>query len=263
MKENKKFTVISSKDNEKYKFLKGLSQGKNRNKSRKYLAEGLRTIELCIEYEKDMDMIAVSESFLISNLKFVESINTRVFCFSDRLFSDISNTENSQGIISVLDMDDLDISKLDMEKHKKIVILDRVQDPGNVGTIIRTADAAGFDLVVFTKGSVDMYNPKVVRSAMGSMFYIDRIKTEQESIYSWLLENGYQIVSTYLDTENYFDEVDYSDRCALVLGNEANGINDFWISGSTELVKIPMYGKAESLNVSVSSALMLYKIIGK
>ena len=150
-------------------------------------------------------------------------------------------------------MDSEDFNK---NKHKKIVVVDRVQDPGNMGTIIRTADAAGFDLIICIKGTVDYYNPKVVRSAMGSMFYMDMMSLDNEEARDLLKVNDIDIVSSYLDTENYYDKVDYKE-------NEANGISDFWIRQSDVLVKIPMFGKAESLNVAVSSALLMYKILGR
>ena len=158
-------------------------------------------------------------------------------------------------------MMNLSSDDFDPARHKRVLILDRLQDPGNVGTIIRTADAMGFDLICMTKGCVDVYNPKVVRSAMGSGFYMDLLMESQEAILSILKGADLQIVSSSLDTDNYYDEVTYADRCALVLGNEANGINDFWVENSDLLVKIPMYGKAESFNVAISGALLMSKMI--
>lgn len=250
--------VITSKENEKFKKIKSLNQSKYRNKVKKYIAEGLRTVELCFQYGKKVDQVVVSEHFYRANIDFLRKLDTKILCFSDKLFRDLSDTENPQGILGIVEMDTLDICDLDKENHKKIIVLDRLQDPGNVGTIIRTADAMGFDLVAFTKGTVDIYNPKVVRSAMGSMFYMDLLKVEEEDLYRWLKENKYQIISTHLDASDYFDEIEYDDNCAIVMGNEANGINNFWEINSTKLVKIPMYGKAESLNVSVSASLMMY-----
>ena len=255
---------IKSKDNERFKLAKSLLKTKYRNRERKYLAEGLRTVELALEYGAKIECVFLSESFVEnqSNEKTVEELEkvTKVFSMSDDLFKNITTTENSQGIIAIINMKDISIEDFDGEKHKKVIILDRLQDPGNLGTIIRTADAAGFDMIIMTKGCVDLYNPKVVRSAMGSMFYMDIVSTTQEKAAEVLKENNVEIVSSYLKTDNYFNKVDYSERCALVVGNEANGICDFWIDNSDVLVKIPMYGKAESLNVGISAALLMYQI---
>lgn len=255
---------IKSKDNDRYKLAKSLLKGKFRNKEKKYLAEGLRTIELALQYNASIDCVFVNEDFSKeeTNKKTLESLDRSNTCFilSNDLFDKISSTENTQGIIAVINMSKLSIDDFDREKHKKIIILDRVQDPGNLGTIIRTADAAGFDMIIMTKGCVDVYNPKVVRSAMGSMFYMDIVSSDDEDILKILKENKVEIISSYLNTDNYFNEIKYSDRSALVVGNEANGISDFWIDNSDILVKIPMIGKAESLNVAISAALLMYQI---
>lgn len=255
---------IKSKDNDRYKIAKSLLKGKYRNKEKKYLAEGLRTVELALQYGANIDCIFINEHFAEeeSNKRILDSLDIENTCFilSNDLFGKISSTENTQGIVAIINMNEIAIDDFDIEKHKKVIVLDRVQDPGNLGTIIRTADAAGFDIIIMTKGCVDVYNPKVVRSAMGSMFYMDIISAQQEDILEILKENEVEIVSSYLNTDNYFNKINYSDKSALVVGNEANGISDFWIDNSDVLVKIPMIGKAESLNVAVSAALLMYQI---
>ncbi len=248
---------IKSKDNEKFKTIKSLLASKKRYKEKKYLAEGLRTVELALEHGADIDMVILREgSEFDLDLK-----DLMVHTLSKDLYDQVSDTENSQGIMAVVKTKDLSIDDFDPTRYRRVIVLDRLQDPGNVGTIIRTADAMGFDLICMTKGCVDVYNPKVVRSAMGSGFYMDLLMESQEAILSILKGAGLQIVSSSLDTDNYYDEVTYAERCALVLGNEANGINDFWVENSDLLVKIPMYGKAESFNVAISGALLMSKMI--
>ncbi len=129
------------------------------------------------------------------------------------------------------------------------MILDRIQDPGNMGTIIRTADSAGVDAIIALKGCVDIYNPKVIRSTMGSIFDVNIIDASQDETVDMLKSLDFNIVSSYLNTENFYDKIDYGSKVALVIGNEANGINEELVSKSDILVKIPIYGKAESLNL--------------
>lgn len=252
--------VIRSKDNDKFKLVKSLLKTKFRNKEDKYIAEGLRTVQLAIEYNADVEFIFVSESFSLSDDMKEFNENVKVYVLADSLFEQIITTENSQGIIAILKKNNMTLKDFNNKKYKRIVILDRVQDPGNMGTIIRTADACGYDLVVLTKGCVDVYNPKVVRSTMGSIFYMDIFSGESDEILEVLKSNDIEIISSYLKTDNDFEKVSYSEKTALVVGNEANGIDDFWIENSDILVKINMYGKAESFNVAISSALLMYRI---
>src|SRR3712207_6391580 len=175
---------IKSKDNDKFKLTKSLLTTKYRNKEGKYIAEGQRTIELAIEYGASIEFVFVNERFyndpsksvLIASLK--ES--THVYILNDSLFRQVVTTENSQGILAVINKKKIDSRDFNKNKHKKIIVVDRIQDPGNMGTIIRTADAAGFGLIICIKGTVDYYNPKVVRSAMGSMFYMDMMSLDNE-----------------------------------------------------------------------------------
>lgn len=258
---------IKSKDNEKFKLAKSLLTTKYRNKEGKYIAEGQRTIELAIEYGANLDFVFVSRDFHNDPRKayLVDKLSQMrcLYILDESLFKQITTTENSQGIIAVIKKNKMNIKDFDKKIHKKIIVLDRVQDPGNMGTIIRTADAAGFDLIICIRGSVDYYNPKVVRSAMGSMFYMDMMNLTDEAALDILKGSEIEIVSSYLETENYYDKVEYSEKTAIVVGNEANGISDFWIENSDSLVKIPMFGKAESLNVAISSALLMYKVLGR
>ena len=146
------------------------------------------------------------------------------------------------------------------QDDKFVLILDRIQDPGNMGTIIRTADSAGVDAIILLKGCVDIYNPKVIRSTMGSIFDMNIIQTTQDEAVDFLKANNFDIVSSYLHTESYYNETTYDGKIALVIGNEANGINDELISKSDKLVKIPIYGNAESLNAAISAAILMYEI---
>ena len=170
------------------------------------------------------------------------------------------DTENTQGILGVLKYKERDLINNISKDNKFVLILDRIQDPGNMGTIIRTADSAGVDAIILLKGCVDIYNPKVIRSTMGSIFDMNIIHATQYETVDFLKQNGFNIVSSYLQTDNYYHETNYEGKIALVIGNEANGINDDLISKSDKLIKIPIYGKAESLNAAISAAILMYEI---
>ena len=234
--------IITAKDNDKIKYTKSLLKSKNRNKESKFIIEGYRILTLAIECRAKLDYVFINEDFEKKQehkefLEILKKKDIRVYKTTNKIFEDLTDTENTQGLI-----------------------LDRIQDPGNMGTIIRTADAAGVDAIIALKGCVDIYNPKVIRSTMGSIFDMNVIHTTQEEALRILKLKKFDIVSSYLDTNNYYNTVEYNYKTALVIGNEANGINEELVSKSDVLVKIPIYGKAESLNAAISSAILMYEI---
>ena len=256
---------ISSKDNERVKYTKSLLKSKNRQKESKYIIEGYRILTLAIECEADLDYVFINETFEEKKehknfLNILGEKNIKVFRTTNKIFKELVDTENTQGILGVIKFKERKIEHNIKCDNKFILILDRIQDPGNMGTIIRTADAAGVDAIIALKGCVDIYNPKVIRSTMGSIFDMNIIHCTQEECLKELKSKDFKIVSSFLNTDNFYHETKYHDRTALVIGNEANGVNDDLIEGSDLLVKIPIYGNAESLNAAISSAILMYEI---
>ncbi len=256
---------ISSKDNERVKYTKSLLKSKNRQKESKYIIEGYRILTLAIECNADLDYVFINETFEDKDehnefLKVLEENNIKIFKTTNKIFKELVDTENTQGILGVVKFKERKIEHNIDNNDKFVLILDRIQDPGNMGTIIRTADAAGIDAIVALKGCVDIYNPKVIRSTMGSIFDMKIIHATQEECINELRNNNFKIVSSYLETDNYYHKTNYDNKVALVIGNEANGVNDDLIKESDILVKIPIYGNAESLNAAISSAILMYEI---
>ena len=176
---------------------------------------------------------------------------------SQGLFSQLSSQENSQGIILVYKYEEKDIENA----GDNVIVLDRVGDPGNLGTIIRTVDAAGFKDIILTKGSVDCYNEKVIRSTMGSIFNINLYYAEEEKLLNFLKEKNYKIISTVLSDDCIpYTEMKLEKRNAVVFGNEGSGIGENIIKYSHEKVIIPIYGTAESLNVAMACGIIIYKL---
>ena len=257
--------MITAKDNDKVKYTKSLLKSKNRNKESKFIIEGYRILTLAIECNAKIDYVFINEDFEkktehVEFLEILKSKNINTYKTTNKIFNGLVDTESTQGILAVVKFNQRTIQENLKDEHRFVVILDRIQDPGNMGTIIRTADAAGVDAIIALKGCVDIYNPKVIRSTMGSIFDMNIIHATQEEAVRLLKLKNFDIVSSYLDTDNYYDKVEYNYKTALVIGNEANGINDELVSKSDVLVKIPIYGKAESLNAAISSAILMYEI---
>ena len=257
--------TITSKDNEKVKLTKSLLKSKNRAKENKFLIEGFRILTQAIDCKANLQYVFINENFEkkeehIEFLKVLQDNNIKIYKTTNKIFNDFIDTESTQGIVGVVEINKKSIEEILNDNCKFVLILDRIQDPGNMGTIIRTADAAGVDAIINLKGCVDIYNSKVTRSTMGSIFDMNIINMTQEDAISELKNRNFDIVSSYLNTNNFYDSVDYKNKTALVIGNEANGVNDELIKKSDILVKIPIYGKAESLNAAISSAILMYEI---
>ena len=256
---------IISKENERVKYTKSLLKSKNRQKELKYIIEGYRILTLAIECNADLDYVFINETFEDKEehnkfLDILKNKNIKIFRTTNKIFKELVDTENTQGILGVVRFKAKKIEHNINCENKFVLILDRIQDPGNMGTIIRTADAAGVDAIILLKGCVDVYNPKVIRSTMGSIFDMNIIHCTQEECLKELKDKKFKIVSSYLNTDNYYHETEYNEKTALVIGNEANGVNDELIKESDILVKIPIYGNAESLNAAISSAILMYEI---
>lgn len=257
--------LIQSKDNDKVKQTKLLLKTKGRNKEKKFIIEGYRILTLALECNCDLEYIFINEDFekkeeYLKFLELVQSKNIKVYKTLNKIFNEMTDTEHTQGILGVLKYKERDLVNNIGKNDKFVLILDRIQDPGNMGTIIRTADSAGVDAVILLKGCVDIYNPKVIRSTMGSIFNMNIINATQDETIEVLKSNGFNLVSSYLNTDNYYHQTSYGDKVALIIGNEANGINDELISKSDKLIKIPIYGDAESLNAAVSAGILMYEI---
>lgn len=249
---------IESKNNNLFKEIKKLKEKKHRVKNNKYLIEGLRFVEEAIKSEIAIDSIIFTESFKEKNPDLFLKINedTRLIKMSESLLRQLCSTENPQGVVCVLNMQNKELKNGDL-----VILVDKVQDPGNMGTIIRTAHAAGAAGIIMTKGTVDIYNDKTLRSTMGSIFYIPVIEVDSLDLLKSLKDRGYKLLVSSLQGEKNFFEEDLKEKVIIAVGNEGNGVSDEIYNISDIKVKIPMPGEAESLNVAVATSIMIYEKI--
>lgn len=257
--------VIISQQNQIVKHVKLLHEKSKRDKLGQFFVEGHRIVEDALQNDASIEFAAISEAGmgkretedLVCRLK---EKGLLIYEVSDKIFKEISNTESPQGILIVLRRPKFDIENV-IKDGEFFVLLENIQDPGNMGTIIRTADAAGASGVVVSKGCVDIYNPKVLRSTMGSIFHLPIVKVDnfEETIYD-LKNNRFNVLAAHLDGQTWHFDVDMKNKTAVVIGNEANGISDS-VAKECKLIKIPMQGKSESLNASVSAAVIIYEYV--
>lgn len=251
---------IESKENNLFKSTKKLKERRFRQKEGKFILEGLRLIEEAVKARMEIEFIILSErdkDILELSILLKEFIaEDKIFVLEKNLFSQLASTENPQGILAVVKNKKISV-ELDGEFF---LVCDKVQDPGNLGTIIRTAHAAGVAGIILTKGTVDIYNDKTIRSTMGSIFYVPIFYDNEDfSIIKNLKEKGFSLVTTSLkESKNFFEE-DLRGKIMLAVGNEGNGISDELFSLANKKVKIPMPGEAESLNVAIATSIILFE----
>ena len=247
---------ISSPKNEKIKELVKLQTAKGRKKAGMYLLEGEHLVEEAIKERAQIKLIVVTSNRLEDYQNLLAQTDVQVLVVSQDVFHKLSMTETTQGILAVVKIE----NQAEPPCTGRIIVLDAVQDPGNLGTIIRTADAAGFDAVVLGAGTVDLYNDKVIRSMQGSHFHIPVFQADLREYLPALKDKGVEVAVTALhrDSKDYSILQGKSD-VAIVVGNEGQGVSSEVIDLADIVVTIPMFGKAESLNVAIASALLMYK----
>lgn len=258
------FLDLSQRQEKNIKALK--NSKKIRQKQSRFLIEGLKSVVEAVNSAVCIDFIVLSDGFLDNNKNKIRSLlkdlnGIKIFKTSNNVFQKLSDTVTPQGIMAIAQQKQHKLQEV-IKNNFLIVALDRVGDPGNMGTIIRTADAAGADAVLIGKGCVDIYNPKVVRTTMGSIFRVPIIQTDDLlKTLNKLKQAGGNIVTTFLDTQNLYYNIDLSTPTIIVLGQEDEGVSNNILDISDYVVKIPMPGNAESLNVSVACGILLFEAV--
>lgn len=255
--------LITSKDNEIIKHIKKLSDKRYREQNNCYIVEGIKLIEEAIQENATIERIVICEESTktaeISKNLMYEIAKYDCIYVTEKVFKTISQVVNPQGILAVIKNEK---EKIQIKYDEDIiVVLDNIQDPGNLGTILRTIDSIGIKQLIVSKGTVDAYNSKVVRSSMGAIFRVEIVETEnlKETIET-IRQNGYKLLVTSLDAKKSIYDIDYNKKI-IVIGNEANGVSKEIQEIADQKIKIPMIGKTESLNASVATAVILYEYV--
>lgn len=250
--------VIGTTKNKTYKYIKSLQQKKARTVERCFTVEGIKSVSDAAASDMELVLIAVSEDFY-NTVEFEYPPGVRLAVISTAIFNGLCDTKTPQGIIAVIRM--REITQYSCDPDKLYIYCDNISDPGNLGTIIRTADAAGFGAVLLSPGCVDLYSPKTVRSSMGSFFNIDVIQSVSAQMLSYEQKRGFNLCCGALlnDSVSLYEQ-DLKKPLILIVGNEANGVSKE-IMDISEHIIIPIYGSAESLNAGVAAAIMMYEAV--
>lgn len=224
-----------------------------------FVVEGVQENNLAVQSGFKAKRYYLSENIWKSNFKLPKSEMIQV---SDSLFKKIAYRETTGGIIGIYENHQLKLNEINLPPDPLIVILESVEKPGNLGAVLRSCDGAGVDLLMVCDPLTDFFNPNVIRSSVGTVFTNKTIAEDKEKIVGWLKSNKIQIISTFLrdDTQSLY-KTDLTKGTAIVLGTEATGLSDYWIEHSDYLIKIPMYGKVDSLNVSNAATVCIYETL--
>ena len=254
---------ITSKDNEFIKHIKKLKDKKYRDLSNEYVIEGIKLVEEAIQEKATIKQIVLCDdcekNAAIPKDLMYEIAKQECIYVTEKLFNYLTEVQTPQGILAIVEKNGQDI-QIDYTKDI-IVALDDVQDPGNLGTILRTVDSIGLTQILVSKATADAYNPKVVRSTMGAIFRVKIIECEDlKQTLKEIKKHKFKVVVSSLQTDNTIYDIHYHKK-VIIIGNEANGIKQEIQDFADEKIKIPMLGKTESLNASVATGIILYEYV--
>jgi RNA methyltransferase, TrmH family len=246
---------IESVNNPKVKQWKKLLTKKERDKTESFIVEGFHLVEEALKQGEQVLEIIVSEKVGLPPRWDVNS--TPVTLVTEEISDLLTETEAPQGIYAVCRMPSKRM-EAQAEEGQTFLMIDAVQDPGNLGTMIRTADAAGINAVIVGRGSVDIYNSKVLRAAQGSHFHLPILRADLHEWVDKLQEKNIPVYGTALEGAAVYTEIAGGESFGLIVGNEGSGVGKDLLSATTKNLFIPIYGKSESLNVAVATGVLLY-----
>ncbi len=254
--------MITSSSNNKIKQVMQLKRKvKTRAEAGVFLVEGFKMVEEALQF--GIQEVYVSESreeeLLKQHGKVLQTLSYEVV--SDKLFLEMSDTVTPQGILAIVKMPKYSLEDILTSQMSHIVLLENLRDPGNLGTIIRSAEGAGATGVILSKESADIFNPKVIRSTMGSIFrvpfcYVDNFKDAVIKVKN----QGISLYAAHLQGTTHYESYNYTRPCGFLIGNEANGLTDETSQLADYLIKIPMMGQVESLNAAIAASILMFEV---
>lgn len=255
---------ITSAQNPKIKTLLALQEkSKERRKEGLFVVEGRRELLHCIEAGyKPYAVFFCPE--IISESDFEEisaKCNCNFYEVPQHLYDKVAYRGGTEGVIAELQCKEMSLESLKLKDKPLVVVLEAVEKPGNLGAVLRSADASGVDAVIVCDPLTDMYNPNLIRSSIGAIFTVPVATASSEETIKWLKDKGIRIYTAQLQDSEWYYDTDMKGGTAIVMGTEATGLSDEWRKAADAHIKIPMLGKLDSLNVSVSAAILMFEAV--
>lgn len=252
--------MITTVKNQQIKnIIKLMKSSKDRKEQGIFLVEGVR---ICKEIPASLNpMFYVSEEYYLNKKQEVlDIVNGKEYeLVTKEVFDKISDTKSPQGILALVKQPEYTLKELQKEENPMLMILENIQDPGNLGTMIRSSEAAGITAVILSKDTVDIFNPKVIRATMGSIFRVPFIlNQDMNEVVTWLKEKEITTYAAHLDGTDFYQE-DFKKPTAFFIGNEGNGLSAELTKAANKKIKIPMSGNVESLNAAIAATILAYE----
>lgn len=257
-------SVITSKQNPHIKTLVGLRERRARDKSGVFLIEGYREVSRALQknvkikelYYSPGWFLGENEPALIENAK---AAGAKVYEVAKDVYAKASYRDRPDGLLAVAEQWQSKLDDLKLSDKPFLLVVEAIEKPGNLGTILRSADGAGVDAVIVCDAVTDIFNPNVVRSSTGVLFSVPLVVSDSKTVHKWLKDKGVKVVATTPDTDKIYNQVDLTGSIAIAMGSEQYGLTDFWLKQCDIPVRIPMHGQADSLNVAMAAGLMVYE----
>lgn len=254
--------LITSNQNPKIKNILALEKSRERKRQNTFIIEGLKELTLAVEGGYTINSVffcpAIVSAETVTGIVGRENLLVPV---QQAVFEKIAYRDSTGGIIALAEQKKHTLDTIRLTGNPLLLIVEAVEKPGNLGALLRTADAANIDAVVICEPQTDFYNPNVVRSSVGCIFTSQLASATTGETVQWLKKNDIRIFATYLRASKPYDEVDFTLPCAIVMGTESTGISDEWVDLADQNIIIPMQGKIDSMNVSTAAAVIIFEAI--
>lgn len=275
--------VITSAKNPKIKHLLELQQKSQlRRKEGLFVVEGRRELEHCLEAGYEAESVFVSEEWRVESGEFLETFGTSdqgraataliskkanapvkssIFIVSENVYERIAYRGSTEGVIAIMKAKEHRLEDLQLPENPLIVVLESVEKPGNLGAVLRSADAAQADAVIVCDPLTDLYNPNLIRSSIGAIFTVPTVACTSEECIAFLKQHNIQILTAQLQDSRLYYDTPMTQGTAIVMGTESTGLTNQWRQAADAHIRIPMLGRLDSLNVSVSAAILLFEAV--
>ncbi len=252
--------LITSVQNPKIKNILALEKARERNKQNLCVIEGTKELSLALAGGYKISSVFYCPEIIESDeVQTIVKNEQLLIPVQQNVFSKLAYRESTGGIIALAEQKQHTLETLELTQTPLLLVLEGVEKPGNLGAVLRTADAAGIDGVIICDPRVDFYNPNVIRSSVGCVFTNQIASATSEETITWLKKKNITIFCTYLKASKAYHEVDYTSATAIVMGTESVGLSDGWVKNANENIIIPMSGKIDSMNVSTAAAVVIFE----
>jgi len=258
--------IITSLQNPRLKRLVRLRDRRPRDEERAFLVEGYREVRRALEKKVRLDELYFSRDWFLGEnepalIAEAEAAGAKLFELSKDAFAKVAYRERPDGILAVAPQWRRTLADIALPDNPFILVVEAIEKPGNLGTILRSADAAGCDALVVCDPVTDLFNPNVVRASTGVLFSVPCVVEDGARVLAWLRERGIRTVATTPSAERVYSDADLRGPLAIIMGSEQYGLSEFWLTNSDLSVRIPMAGQADSLNVAMAALITLFEAV--